>query len=163
MELQFFKLLLPLFRYRAKGFVESIGCVFHGPGDRDWTEEEDQKLLARCSKKFERVIHLTIRDDSFYTRTANLGTLAAGECYMDEVFDVRDGNYDDLTEFGRRWMEADLMDMYWHPWNRFLEWLELQAFNLQTRKRAFQGVEHYNLGKFLISNLINSLKNKIFE
>ncbi len=68
---------------------------------------------------------------------------------MDGAFDAK--NLEELTEFGKRLMEHDMMTWYWHPWNRFLEWVELHAFNLQTRKRAFHVVkEHYNLGKLSI-------------
>lgn len=98
--------------------MDSIGVVLHKPGEYEkWTPKDEARQLAKC-KKYDSIIHMKIKDDSFYTRCANMGTLAAGECYMDGTWEYVN-NAEELSEMGRRWMEQDLMNLYWHPWNRF--------------------------------------------
>lgn len=151
----FIKLLMPFFLWRARWMVESVGAVFHREGF-EWNDAAQERALAK-SKHYDSLVHLKVSDwKQFVTRCSNMGTLGAGECYMDGILDYAN-DPEELTEFGRRWLEHDLMDIYWHPWNRFLEWLELHAFNLQTRKRAFQVIkEHYHLGDELYESFLDS-------
>lgn len=60
-----------------------------------------------------------------------------------------DGNWDcdNLTELFRRIMRKKVFLEYLNPWNRFLNYAQLQLFNLQTEKRAYEvGKKHYDLG-----------------
>lgn len=73
---------------------------------------------------------------------------------MDQIVDVYDES--DYVEYAKRVLENDLLDLYWNKWNRFLEWLEYCAFNLQTKDRAFQvGKEHYDLGNDLYERMLD--------
>ncbi len=92
-------------------------------------------------------MHLNIKDNSFYARIMSGGSLAFAETYMEGLWDFC-GSEDDITEVCKRLLEKDMMDLYWNWWNRFLEWVETSAFNLQTGGRAFQvGKVHYDLGE----------------
>lgn len=144
-ELKGIELLYPFFRWRCRWMFESVGVITHVQGEREYTKEELKAVLSKC--KYDRLVHLNVKDTSFFTRCCNQGTLASGECFMDGLYEAQ-GGLEEFTEFQRRWMEASLMDVYWHPWNKFLEWLELEAFNLQTKERSIEVIdEHYHLGK----------------
>lgn len=83
-------------------------------------------------------------DESVYTRALNRGNLGLGESYMDGEWEC-----DNLAEFFRRIFagEDNLVKIYMHPWNRFLNYMECSHFNLQTRKRSFNVAKiHYDLG-----------------
>lgn len=146
-ELQVLKVFAPLLKRKGKEIAESIGVVLHCPGDKELGQAETEQILAKCPK-YDNLLHFRISDNKFFTRLCNMGTLAAGELYMEGVTEAMSGNFEDCTEFTVRILENNLMRYYHNPLNRTLEWLELYAFNLQTRSRAFQvGQQHYDLGK----------------
>lgn len=59
-------------------------------------------------------------------------------------------NENDISEFCSRFMENGYLNMYLYPLNRLFNYLELCAFNLQTRKRSSKVIdEHYDLGNDL--------------
>lgn len=77
-----------------------------------------------------------------------------GETYMDGNWDC-----DNLTELFRRIMRKKIFLEYLNPWNRFLNYIHLCFFNLQTQSKAWEvGRKHYDLGEQsyqLVKNLTN--------
>ncbi len=60
-----------------------------------------------------------------------------------------DGWWDceDLEEFSYRVLKSGIFMEYLTPWNRFLNWVELSFFNLQSQDRAWEvGKKHYDTG-----------------
>ncbi len=85
---------------------------------------------------------IQVKSKEFYTRVCNKGSLGIGESYMDGCFDC-----DDIVELTCRTMKNGIYKLYMHPWNRFLNFLELYFFNLQTKTQAFEvGEKHYDTG-----------------
>lgn len=102
----------------------------------------DEKNVAKVSE-FDGIIHVKVHDKIFYTRVANQASMGMGETYMDENWDC-----DNLTELFRRIMRKKVFLEYLNPWNRFLNYIELCFFNLQTQSKAWEvGKKHYDLGK----------------
>lgn len=146
LEFQILKLFSPLCRRIEKFLLKPLGIVVHCPGDPKWTEADSKKLLSECTK-YNTLIHLKAHDNIFFPMVANGGTTSGGEAYMDKVWDICDTE-EDLTQLHKRLFDNKIFDYYFTWWNSLFDWLELFAFNLQTRQRAFQvGVEHYNLGE----------------
>lgn len=122
-----------------------VGLVIHRPGEQ-WTEADNKARLAEC--KYDKLIHLKVHDEDVFARWGNLGSLGFGETYMDKLWDYVD-DVEDMTEMTVRVMDRKFLQRFNVGWNKFFAWLELYAFNLQTRERAFQvGVVHYDLGKY---------------
>ncbi len=146
-EFQVLKLLTPWLKRKGKELALSIGVILHCPGDSEKLTAEEEQVLLQRNKKYDKIIHIKVNDNLLFARWANKGTLGCEETYMDKTWEWID-NVEDVTEFSTRTMENNLLDLYYYQWNVFLEWLELYAFNLQTRKRAFRvGQSHYDLGK----------------
>ncbi len=147
-EFKILKLFHPLLLAFGKRILEPIGVVVHFPNDPEWTSTDTNRVLSKCSPKYDKLIHITAHDIHFFTRAANTGSLGMGDAYLDKMWELCGGNEEDLTELFSRASDIKVLDMYYNWWNSALEWVELHAFNLQTRQRAFQvGVVHYDLGK----------------
>ncbi len=147
LELQVLMLFSPLSRRIGIIALKRIGVVVHCSGDPKWTEADSKKALSEHTR-YDSLIHLNVHDNMYFSQVASGGSTAAGEMFMDKIWDVS-GTEEDLTQFTKRLFDSKLLDFYYNWWNSTLEWLELFAFNLQTRQRAFQvGVEHYNLGEY---------------
>lgn len=68
---------------------------------------------------------------------------------MDEQWDC-----DNITELTRKTMKNGVYRFYMNPWNRFLNFLELYFFNLQTKAKAWEvGQKHYDTGMWFHSGL----------
>lgn len=146
-EFKFLKLFHPLLLTFGKGILEQAGVVLHFPNDPEWTPTDTNRALSKCAPKYDKLIHITTHDVHFLTRAANSGGLGLGDAYLDKMWEICGGNAEDLTELVKRAFDNKVFDMYYNWWNTALEWVELYAFNLQTRQRAFQvGVVHYDLG-----------------
>lgn len=144
-EYQFLKLFSQNLKHIWSRLNQKLGVVIHRPGEK-WNEEDNKRVLAECTR-YDKLIHLNVYDDEMFIKWANLGSLGIGETYMDKLWDYTDSP-EDLTEFTMRVLGRKMLKQYYIGWNKFLEWLELHAFNLQTRERAFQvGVVHYDLGE----------------
>lgn len=145
-ELQILKLFNPLLRRFGTKLLEKQGVALQCPGDPELTQADNERVLSKCSK-YDNIIHVKIHNAGVFARVANSNVLGFAEAYLDKQWDLCDG-YENLTEFGKRLIENNVLNLYYNSWNTFVEWLELFAFNLQTRKRAFQvGVVHYDLGE----------------
>ncbi len=146
-EFQILKLFNPFSKKKGKELSLSIGVVLHCPGDSENFSEEEHQLLLQRGKKYDKVVHIKVNDKLFFAKMANTGSLALGETYMDKTWEWME-NVEDVSELTTRIMESKFVHSYYNRWNTLLEWLELYAFNLQTRQRAFQvGKTHYDLGE----------------
>lgn len=147
-ELQFWKPFTPIIRRVSKHVGQKLGVVIHYPGDSERSKEEIMKIYSKFSKKYtNEIIHLKIHDERLLSRAISTGSLGCCDSYLDGMWDV-DGDKEQLTQFIKRILDNRCFDLYYNLWNSSLEWLELYAFNLQTKQRAFQvGVEHYDLGE----------------
>lgn len=155
-ELRVLLLLTPFLKRKAKTVAARIGLVLHCPGDdtnqnSSLSAEKEQLILEKCKGKYDNLIHIKGNDDSYFAKICNLGTLGLGEAFMEKAWDAYGENWEDVTEVATRALENNLLDLFYRwPTNCFYEWLELHAFNLQTRKKAFEvGKVHYDLGKYL--------------
>ncbi len=146
-ELQVLRVFTRLIKSFVKKRLEEAGIVLHCPDDPKWSSTDNKRVLSKCSPKYDSLIHVNIHDNDFFPRVANSNVLGTMESYLDKNWDV-EGTDENSTQFGYRLLKSNSIDMYYNWWNSTLEWLELYAFNLQTRKRAFEvGVVHYDLGK----------------
>lgn len=150
MEYQFLKLFTKSVKQTWNRITAKLGVVIHYPG-KQWNEEDSKRVLAECTR-YDKLVHLKVHDDDVFVRWTNLGSLGIGETYMDKLWDYTESP-EDLTELTVRVLERNLLQRYYVGWNKLFEWLELYAFNLQTRERAFQvGVVHYDLGEWCEKN-----------
>lgn len=144
-EFQFLKPFKPLLKREIRRMAEEMGVVMHCHGDPKWTEADNERVLSKCTL-YDKLVHVNIHDDMFFVRVANVGSMGSGESYLDKYWDAGE-SMEDITEMTKRVLENDLLKWYFNWWNRLLMSLELFAFNLGTRKRAFQvGMEHYDTG-----------------
>lgn len=131
----------PVIEYYFKQYLGRIDVIL--VEDKSSLKINPDKNLP-CNK-YSNVLQLKVKDKNFYAKVANGGTLGLGESFMENGWDVFNENYEDLAEFYRRLMENNYHEYYFNCWNRFLEWVELHAFNLQTSERAFSvGIQHYD-------------------
>lgn len=145
-ELKILTLLSPYLIPTFKAQCLSIGVITHSPDDQEWTEKDTTRVLSSC--KYDKLIHINVNDNKYFPRIMSGGSLALAETYMEGLCDFGNREHD-ITEVCKRLLENDMMDLYWNRWNRFLEWVETSAFNLQTGGRAFQvGKVHYDLGEY---------------
>lgn len=64
--------------------------------------------------------------------------------FQDNMWDC-----DDLVELSYRIMKNGLYMEYLNGFNRFLNYVELSFFNLQSKARAFEvGKKHYDIGRY---------------
>jgi len=93
---------------------------------------------------------------AWFQRVANGGMLAMAEEYINGGWEII-GTDDDLVEAFTRLLEDNkLQRLYLNPINRFLNYMEHQAFNLQTTARAFEvGEKHYDLGNDFFASFLD--------
>lgn len=86
---------------------------------------------------------MRVHNKEFFTRVANNAPMGLGESYMDGMWDC-----DDICELTARTMKYNIHRFYMTRWNRFLNFVELYFFNLQTKQKAWEvGREHYDTGQ----------------
>ncbi|KAJ6650123.1 Cyclopropane-fatty-acyl-phospholipid synthase [Pseudolycoriella hygida] len=152
-EYQFLKLCAVKVKQVWKAQEKKVGIMFRCPGEK-WTDEDNKRLLAECAR-YDKLVHVKVNDEDVFIRWTNLGSLGFGETYMEKMWDYTDSP-EDLTEMTKRVLEKKLLQRYYVGWNKLFDWLELFAFNLQTRERAFQvGVVHYDLGNKLYELMLD--------
>lgn len=102
---------------------------------------------------------IRVHNKEFFARVANNAPMGLGESYMEGMWDC-----DDITEMTSRTMKHNIYKFYMTRWNRFLNFVELYFFNLQTKTKAWEvGQKHYDTGKqisVIISNV--SCESSIF-
>ncbi len=158
-ELELIKLFIIPIIYVIKQTAETFcGVVFHFPEDDNGNEkanlEDEKRVLDKC-KKYNSVIHLKVHNkNEFFARFVNNYSLGCGEAYMNGILDYCNSQ-DDLVEATKRFMETGIYRLYYNPWNSFLEWLELDAFNLHGQQKGYEIGQRYNLGNDLYEAMLD--------
>lgn len=146
--------LMELFSSRLERHIRRtyapLGVVFEVDADKKSTNNNNEgskkpidEEYVRKKSEFDSIIRVKVHDKVFFTRIANSASLGMGETYMDGSWDC-----DNLTELFRRIMKKKIFLEYLGPWNRFLNYIHLCFFNLQTESKAWEvGKKHYDLGK----------------
>jgi len=148
-ELQFLQLFPTSLEKRIRYTYAKLGVVFDFDSGKETNNNNssnslallDEKYVARKSE-FKGILRVKVHDKVFFARVANSASLGMGETYMD-------GNWDceDVTELFRRILRKKVFLEYLNPWNRFLNYVHLSFFNLQTESKAWEvGRQHYDLG-----------------
>jgi cyclopropane-fatty-acyl-phospholipid synthase len=88
---------------------------------------------------------MMIHNERFYQRIGYDGTLGLGESYIDGWWDS-----EKLDQFFTKAILAGLYQYITMPWDRLINYLQFNVFNLQTAARSWEVAEkHYDLGKIL--------------
>lgn len=85
-----------------------------------------------------------VKDKSLYPRIVNHGPLGLGEGYMDGQWEC-----EDISAMAFNLFHGDALAVvnWFHPWNRFLNYMSCSYFNLQSQSRSWEvGEKHYDLG-----------------
>lgn len=94
---------------------------------------------------------ITVKNDRFYKRVIQGGSLSLGESYMDGWWDSPA-----LDQFFEKILSADLDRKIAKNFNFLLHLFIVKTFNLQTRSRAFEiGKRHYDLGNDLYKAMLD--------
>lgn len=118
-------MLIVLFSRQAEGIVRRV----YKRGDVKFNGSNPWDIQVHNKKEF-------------FSRVASNAPMGLGESYMDGVWDC-----DDICELTRRTMRFKIYKAYLSKWNRFLNFLELHLFNLQTKAKAWEvGQKHYDTG-----------------
>jgi hypothetical protein len=154
-EFYIFKLFSDRVEKRIRRVYGKVGVEFvndDASNSKDKHKSSDACLAnTKVSSVRDSTISVRIHNKLFYVRLANQASLGMGETYMDHYWDC-----DQMTELSRRVFKHKLYLKYLNPWNRLLNHLELQYFNLQSKARAWEvGKKHYDTGKSIIIRLDN--------
>lgn len=143
----------PLLKHILQNMGAKIGIIFHDKntkieklGNAEVVIPPNLELQTRDLKK---PIHVVINCEKLYAQGANKWFIALGDGFVNKKWDiVHSENWEELTECFVRIIENRWGHYYFmYPVNRLTTWLELEAFNLQTGKRAETvGEVHYDIG-----------------
>ena len=115
------------------------------------TTAEDLLSLAGVEINGRNPWDIRVHNGNFYQRVLSEGSLGLGESYMDGWWDCGE-----LDGFFYRIIRADLEHKVRMNWRLLLKALWARAFNLQSKRRAFQiGERHYDLGNDLFMNMLD--------
>ncbi|CAL8087549.1 unnamed protein product [Orchesella dallaii] len=134
---------------------EKLAIVFHVPQNvnSEISAKEEARILEESN--YPSILHVKINNLSIFSRILNQGSLAMAEGYSNSTWEFM-GSDDQLVELFSRLIDSKIYQLYYHPINRFLHYLEFQAFNLQTSKRAFQVADkHYDMGNDLFESYLD--------
>ncbi|MFC2062725.1 cyclopropane fatty acyl phospholipid synthase [Chloroflexota bacterium] len=94
---------------------------------------------------------IRVNSDDFYTRVMAWGSLGLGESYTDGLWDC-----EQLDEFFYRILATDIESQVKQNWVLLAKAIRTRAFNLQSKKRAFQiGERHYDIGNDLFIYMLD--------
>jgi cyclopropane-fatty-acyl-phospholipid synthase len=94
---------------------------------------------------------IQVNNDAFYDRVLAWGSLGLGESYMAGWWDCHK-----LDEFFYRILHTNIESQVKKNWALLASVLGVRAFNLQSKKRAFQiGEKHYDIGNELFKNMLD--------
>jgi hypothetical protein len=146
-EFYIFKLISEKVETRVRREYRKVGVEFVDEDasncNANHISSDDLGADSKVSSVKDREITVRIHNKQFYVRLANNASLGMGETYMDHYWDC-----DQMVELSRRIFRHKLYLQYLNPWNRLLNHLELQYFNLQSKARAWEvGKKHYDTGK----------------
>ncbi|XP_035713976.1 cyclopropane-fatty-acyl-phospholipid synthase-like [Folsomia candida] len=100
---------------------------------------------------------IQVKDKSLYPRIVNHGPLGLGEGYMDGQWEC-----EDISAMAFNLFHGDALAVvnWFHPWNRFLNYMSCSYFNLQSQSRSWEvGEKHYDLGDDLFESFMDSSMN----
>ncbi|CAL8143560.1 unnamed protein product [Orchesella dallaii] len=154
-ELGIIKLFSGLFINYIFRRCEKLAIVLHVPQNRNnsISAKEEARILEQSN--YSSIIHVKINNMSLYSRALSQGPLAVAEGYIERTWEPM-GSDDQIVEIFCRFVDSKMYQLYYHPINRFLHYLEFQAFNLQTTKRAFQVADkHYDMGNDIFESFLD--------
>ncbi|CAL8075765.1 unnamed protein product [Orchesella dallaii] len=154
-ELGIIKLFSGLFINYIFRRCEKLAVVFHVPQNRNnsISAKEETRILEQSN--YSSIIHVKINNMSIYSRALSQGPLAIAEGYIERAWEPMESD-DQIVELLSRFVDSKIYQLYYHPINRFLHYLEFQAFNLQTTKRAFQVADkHYDMGNDIFESFLD--------
>jgi len=98
---------------------------------------------------------IKVKDERMYLRLCQDLSLGFGEAYMDGWWDS-----DRVDELMCRMLKNGLYYELMYPWNRLINYIQFELFNLQTSARAFQiGEQHYDQGNALFESFLDPTMN----
>lgn len=111
------------------------------------------KLLQEAGVKIngDRPWDIQVKNNKFYKRVLQQGSLGLGESYMDGWWECERPD-----EFIRRLLEADLESVMTKRFKDLVRVAGARLINLQSKKRAWiVGKEHYDLGNDLFTRMLD--------
>lgn len=107
-EYQLIRILLPSVKWACGPYLKKIGLEYDSNGDM-WLEK-------RSGTESEKVKVGKLQGEKCFIHGMNLGKLGLGIAYIYKEWDIYDPQ--DLTEIIYRGLELNMLDLYYHPWNR---------------------------------------------
>lgn len=123
------------------------------PDTQDAWYKISYKLLQEAGVKIngDRPWDIQVKNNKFYKRVLQQGSLGLGESYMDGWWECERPN-----EFIRRLLEADLESVMTKRFKDLVRVAGARLINLQSKKRAWiVGKEHYDLGNDLFTRMLD--------
>ncbi|CAL8131182.1 unnamed protein product [Orchesella dallaii] len=154
-ELGIIKLISGPLRKEIIRRFEKLAIVFHVSTNlnSEIPAEREARILEKS--KYSSILHVKINTSSICSRVPNEGLLAVAEEYINWGWEFM-GTDDQMVQLFCRVLDSKMYQQYYHPINRFLNYLEFQAFNLQTPQRAFQVAEkHYDMGNAIFESFLD--------
>ncbi len=112
-----------------------------------------QKLLDMAGVKINgsNPWDIQVKNDNFYQRVLNQGSLGLGESYMDGWWDCPQ-----LDVFFTKVLRAQLDRKIKHDWKLIFNLIFWRVFNQQSKSRAFEiGEKHYDIGNDLYEIMLD--------
>lgn len=123
------------------------------PDTQDAWYKISYKLLQEAGVKIngDRPWDIQVKNNKFYKRVLQQGSLGLGESYMDGWWECERPD-----EFIRRLLEADLESVMTKRFKDLVRVAGARLINLQSKKRAWiVGKEHYDLGNDLFTRMLD--------
>lgn len=123
------------------------------PDTQDAWYKISYKLLQEAGVKIngDRPWDIQVKNNKFYKRVLQQGSLGLGESYMDGWWECERPD-----EFIRRLLEADLESIMTKRFKDLVRVAGARLINLQSKKRAWiVGKEHYDLGNDLFTRMLD--------
>lgn len=123
------------------------------PDTQDAWYKISYKLLREAGVKIngDRPWDIQVKNNKFYKRVLQQGSLGLGESYMDGWWECERPD-----EFIRRLLEADLESVMTKRFKDLVRVAGARLINLQSKKRAWiVGKEHYDLGNDLFTRMLD--------
>ncbi|GGI89059.1 cyclopropane fatty acyl phospholipid synthase [Legionella impletisoli] len=116
------------------------------------TKQYFELLLERCDIRLNgtRPWDIRVHNDAVFSRVIKEGTLGLGEAYMEGWWDC-----DQLDVLFDRFLKSQLDTQIKPPLHIMMTNLMARMVNLQNKRRAIQGVQHYNIGNNLFKAMLD--------
>ncbi|XP_021950148.2 cyclopropane-fatty-acyl-phospholipid synthase [Folsomia candida] len=151
LELNFLKIFTSCIERKIRETYQAVGVNFWGAAVTENLVITDKNGNTNLVKPKRNSWDFVIHSRKFFSLVANHASLGMAETYMDNMWDC-----DDLVELSYRIMKNGLYMEYLNGFNRFLNYVELSFFNLQSKARAFEvGKKHYDIGNDLFESFLD--------